>query len=130
MLSDFEVDYLASLRVNIFGEGKVLAIPATDLAKALGTPPKLEAARKHLINMDQKGLQAMLDNHAKIYVGKLSPLTSLYLPAGWVIAMTGADQIENAAMSGVRCSFLPKKAIKAAVEQMSGIVKYDGTDGP
>lgn len=132
VLSDLEKDYLGTIRINVFGVARVLAMPAVEVVAQLKAAKKhctMENLRGYLINLDQTALSQLIAKGAALKTCLLEPFSVLYIPPGWAVALTQVDHDGNTdAVSGMRFSFLPKHNLDEISKQIQALKDLTGAD--
>ena len=64
-------------------------------------------------NLAQESVKALIDENVPVYCGDVAPLSLLYIPCGWVVAMRAGD----ADVFGVSSSLLPKSSSTAGQQK-------------
>ena len=80
--------------------------------------------RAYLTSLDQQKLGLLVDGRAPLKTCLLAPHAVLYIPVGWVVAITQVDvQGDENALSGARFSFLPKGGLGKIRAELDALKK-------
>jgi hypothetical protein len=135
---DFEQAFLGSVRVQLTGLTRILAIRPNELITWLGEHGEqgdahpsavglqLVALRQKLMTLTQADVDSFASRGVQIYRCDLNANGIFYLPPGWLLAQTTAN---GEAASAIKRWFLPSPAVESTGEILTAMSPL-GMRGP
>ncbi len=111
---DFEQVFLGSIRVQLSGITKVIAVRPEECVKLLSEESEtkdglqLAALRQKLLTLTQADLKTFKEKGVEVYTGEIGPCDVLYVPPGWLFGTTTANGVPA---TSLKRWFLPSMSL-------------------
>ena len=121
--TDFETEFLGSLRVQLRGTSQFFAMPFSAVAEAMAKD-KIEAAeiKEFMTTMSTDRLKLIAEKKLPFAYGSLVPCSILVVPPGWLLSFATVGDGQDHFVSGVRTSFLPRASLSTSREQFEALL--------